>query len=149
MNQDVVRYLQVEIADVSQQIFSGRCISVVAPAALGEVCILPRHTPFLSKLIPGEVKILTDQDDTQYFYVSGGYLEVADSKVTVLADQMLRSNEIDREAALQAQHHAEETLKKSHLFSERDRAKLELVKALAQLRVLEHVNITKLHKGRK
>jgi F-type H+-transporting ATPase subunit epsilon len=143
------RYLQVDIADVSQQIFSGRCASIVAPAALGEVCILPRHAPFLSKLIPGEVKILTEQDEAQFFYVSGGYMEVADSVVTVLADQMLRSSEIDREAALHAQREAEETLKKSHLFSERDQAKLQLVKALAQLRVLEHVDLTKLHKGRK
>jgi F-type H+-transporting ATPase subunit epsilon len=149
MNHDEKRYLQVEIADVSQQIYSGRCASIVAPAALGEVCILPRHAPFLSKLIPGEVKVLTDDGDEQHFYVSGGYMEVANSMVTVLADQMLRSNEIDREAALAAQRHAEEVLHKSHLFTERDQAKLELVKALAQLRVLEHVDITKLRKGRK
>jgi F-type H+-transporting ATPase subunit epsilon len=142
-------YLQVEIADVGQQLFSGRCASVVAPAALGEVCILPRHTPFLSKLQPGEVKLLTDEDETRFFYVSGGYLEVQQSAVTILADQMLRSEEIDREAAVEAQRQAESTLKKSHLFSERDEAKLQLVKALAQLKVLEHVDLAKLRKTRK
>lgn len=148
MTREEKRYLTVEIADVSQQIFSGRCVSIVAPAAWGEVCILPRHTPFLSKLTPGEVKLRTDQDESQYFYVSGGYLEVADSTVTVLADQMLRSDQIDQEAAAAARRHAEETLKTSHLFTERDQAKLELVKALAQLRVLEHVTLAKLAKGR-
>jgi F-type H+-transporting ATPase subunit epsilon len=142
-------FLEVEIADVGQQLFSGRCASVVAPAALGEVCILPRHTPFLSKLRPGEVKLLTDQDETRLFYVSGGYMEVQQSTVTILADQMMRSDEIDREAALEAQRQAESTLKKSHLFSERDEAKLQLVKALAQLKVLEHVELAKLRKTRK
>lgn len=142
-------FLQVEIADVGQQLFSGRCATVVAPAALGEVCILPRHTPFLSKLQPGEVKLVTDLDETRLFYVSGGYMEVQRSTVTILADQMLRSEEIDREAALEAQRQAESTLKKSHLFSERDEAKLQLVKALAQLRVLEHVELAKLRKSRK
>lgn len=142
-------FLQVEIADVGQQLFSGRCTSVVAPAALGEVCILPRHAPFLSKLQPGEVKLLTEEEETRLFYVSGGYLEVQQSSVTILADQMLRSEEIDREAALEAQRQAESTLKQSHLFSERDEAKLQLVKALAQLKVLEHVELAKLRKTRK
>jgi len=142
-------YLQVEIADVSQQLFSGRCCSVVAPAALGEVCILPRHTPFLSKLLPGEVKLLTEQEEARHFYVSGGYLEVQQSTVTILADQMLRSDEINREAAEEAKRQAETVLKKSHLFSERDEAKLKLVKALAQLKVLEHVELVKFHKTRK
>lgn len=140
--------LQVEIADVSQQIFSGRCSMLVAPAALGEVCILPRHTPFLTKLLPGEVRLETEQGEKSYFFVSGGYMEVQRTVVTILADQMLRSEEIDREAALEAKRNAEATLKKSHLFTERDQAKLELVKALAQLRVLDHARIGQLHKHR-
>lgn len=149
MSTNSPHYLQVEIADVSQQIYSGPCYSVVAPAALGEVCILPRHTPFLSRLVPGEIRLQTDQGETLRFYVSGGYMEAQRTSVTVLADQMLRSEEIDREAALEAKRHAEATLKKSHLFSDRDRAKLELVKALAQLRVLEHIDIHKLQKRRR
>jgi F-type H+-transporting ATPase subunit epsilon len=140
------RLLDVEIADVSQQIFSGRCAYLVAPAALGEVCILPRHAPFLTKLLPGEVRLETDEGEKCYFFVSGGYMEVQRSSATILADRMLRSEEIDREAALEAKRHAEAVLKESHLFTERDRAKLELVKALAQLRVLEHVRMTPPHK---
>ena len=142
------RYMQVEIADISQQIYSGLCLSLAAPAALGEVCILPRHAPFLSKLVPGEIRLLTDQDERLLYYVSGGYLEVKNSTVTVLADRMLRSKEIDREAALAAKTAAETVLKTSSIDSVRDHAKLELVKALAQLKVLEHVNITKLGKHR-
>lgn len=142
-------YMQVDIADVGQQLYSGLCLSLVAPAALGEVCILPRHAPFLSKLVPGEIRLLTEQNEPLLYYVSGGYLEVKNSTVTVLADRMLRSQEIDREAALAAKAAAEAVLKTSRIDTVRDHAKLELVKALAQLRVLEHVTITKLGKHRR
>jgi len=143
------RYLEVEIADVGQQLYSGQCLSVTAPAAFGEVCILPRHAPFLSKLVPGEMRLLTDPDGSLVYYVSGGYLEVKNSTVTVLADRMLRSEEIDRDAALAAKATAENVLKTSPIDSVRDHAKLELHKALAQLKVLEHVDIARLGKHRR
>lgn len=143
------RFLQVDIADVSQQIFSGPCAHVVAPAALGEVCILPRHTPFLTKLLPGEVRLETDKGEKHLFYVSGGYMEVQRTSATILADQMLRSEEIDREAALEAKRKAEAVLRTSHLFTERDQAKLQLVKALAQLRILDHARGDHLPKHRR
>ncbi len=140
--------LQVEIAEVGRLIFSGPCARLVAPAALGEVCILPRHAPFLTKLLPGVVQLQTEDGERQSFYLSGGFMEVKDSIVHVLADQMLRSEEIDREAALTAQQEAENVLRHSHLFTERDQAKLQLAKALAQLRVLEHSEIHRLRKQR-
>jgi F-type H+-transporting ATPase subunit epsilon len=149
MNTEHQRCLQVDIADVVQQIFSGLCLSLVAPAAFGEVCILPRHTPFLSKLVPGEIRLQTDQNERLLYYVSGGYLEVKNSTVTVLADRMLRSNELDRTAAEAAKAKAEQLLKTSAMDSERDVAKLELVKALAQLRILEHIDMDKFRKQHK
>jgi len=141
--------MQVDIADADQQIYSGYCASLTAPAAFGEVCILPRHAPFLSKLVPGEIRLQTEQDERLLYYVSGGYLEVKNSIVTVLADCMLRSEEIDREAALVAKADAERTLKTSPLDHDRDLAKLELVKAIAQLRVLEHIDAIQLRKHRR
>ena len=140
--------LQVEIAEVSRLIYSGPCARVVAPAALGEVCILPRHAPLLTKLLPGVIQIQTEDEERQSFYLSGGFMEVKDSTVYVLADAMLRSDEIDREAALAAQQEAESVLRHSHLFTERDRAKVVLAKALAQLRVLEHAEVHRLKKQR-
>jgi F-type H+-transporting ATPase subunit epsilon len=136
--------MQVEIADVGRLIYSGPCARLVAPAALGEVCILPRHAPLLAQLMPGVVQIQTEDDERQSFFLSGGFIEVKNSTVHVLADQMLRSEEIDRAAALAAKQQAESVLNHSHLFSERDRAKLMLMKALAQLRVLEHAEIQRL-----
>lgn len=141
-------FIQVEIADVSQQIYSGSCAHLVAPAAYGEVCILPKHTPLLTKLSPGEIRLETAQGEKQFFYVSGGYMEVQKTCVTILADQMLRSNEIDAEAALEAKRHAEEILSKSHLFTERDEAKMQLIKALAQLKVLDHVRLNEVYRQR-
>jgi len=138
VNTESRRLLQVEIADVGQQLYSGRCLSITAPAALGEVCILPRHAPFLSKLVPGEIRLETEGNERLAYYVSGGYLEVKNSTVTILADRMLRSDQIDREAALTAKASAEAVLKTSAVDRDRDRAKLELIKALAQLRVVEH-----------
>jgi len=132
------KLLEVEIADVSRLIFSGFCTQLVAPAAFGEVGILFGHTPFLTRLLPGQVRLQTDVGEEQLFFVSGGYMEVQPRSVTVLADQMLRSEEIDRSAALQAKRKAEAILKKNPLFRERDEAHLMLVKAIAQLRVLEH-----------
>jgi F-type H+-transporting ATPase subunit epsilon len=136
--------LRVDIADVGRLIFSGTCTKLVAPAAFGEVCILPRHAPLLTRLRPGEVRLQTDRGEERFFFLSGGYLEVRDSAATVLADQVLRSEEIDRQAALDARERAEQVLRESHLFTERDPAKLDLVKALAQLRVLEHAEIHRL-----
>jgi F-type H+-transporting ATPase subunit epsilon len=131
------KLLEVEIADVARLIFSGLCASVVAPAAFGEVGILFGHAPFLTRLKPGQVRLHTESGEEQLFFVSGGYMEVQPQSVTVLADQMLRSEEIDEEAALKAKRKAESILKRNPLFRERDEAYLQLVKAIAQLRVLE------------
>lgn len=135
--------MRVEIADIGEEIYSGLCHTLSAPAAMGEVCILPRHTPFLAKLVPGELRMETDGGERRVYYVSGGYLEVKSSIVTVLADQMLRSQDIDREAALKAREAARQVLNSSQIRSVRDHAKLDLYKAMAQLKVLEHVQMAK------
>lgn len=140
------KFIQVEIVDIHRSLFSGECFSVVAPSVEGEVCILARHAPLLIKLIPGEIRIKSVQEELFSFYVSGGFLETIDSKVTVLADHMLRSDEIDREAALQSKLDAEIMLKDRRLSREhKDEAQLLLLKAVAQLKVLEHVNSNRLH----
>ncbi|TAN49980.1 MAG: ATP synthase F1 subunit epsilon [Methylococcaceae bacterium] len=131
-------YFNVDIASHARGIYSGECVSLIAPSELGELCILPRHAPIFVRLRPGELRLKDSQGAELFFYVSGGFLEVQPMAATVLADEMLRSDEIDREAALTAKREAEQVLSKSHLFTERDTAKLMLVKALAQLRVIEH-----------
>lgn len=136
-NQASSLYLDVEIASQSRAIYSGQCAHLIAPGELGEMCIMPRHAPVLTRLRPGEVRLRSASGEDLFFYVSGGFMEVQASTLTILADDMLRSDEIDREAALKAKQEAEQLLD-SRLFSERDAAKLMLIRALAQLRVIEH-----------
>lgn len=137
---------QVEIADVSRQIYSGNCSKLVAPAAFGEVCILFGHAPLLTRLRPGEIRLQSEVGEHQLFFVSGGFMEVQRRSVTILADQMLRSDEIDAEAAVQAKKRAEAALKRNPLFKARDEVQLQLLKALAQLKVLEQAEQLRLKK---
>jgi F-type H+-transporting ATPase subunit epsilon len=130
--------LQVDIIDVGRLIYSGPCKRITAPAAWGEVCILPRHAPLLTALQPGEIRLQNAAGDERFFYVSGGFMEVKDSNVSILADQALRTSEIDQQRAEEAREEAEQILRETHLLEDRDVAKLELAKAIAQLRVLEH-----------
>jgi F-type H+-transporting ATPase subunit epsilon len=146
MTQAPNRCVDVEIADVSRLIFTGSCTKVVAPAALGEVCILFGHAPLLTRLSPGEIRVRTEDGQDEIYFVSGGFMEVQRTRVTVLADQMLRSEEIDEDAALAAKRHAESILKRNPLFRDRDEAHLQLIKAIAQLRVLEHAERLHLRK---
>jgi len=139
--------LQIEIADIGRLIYSGECLKIVAPAAQGEVCILPRHAPMLTSLRPGEIRLQDLSGEDRFYFVSGGYLEVKDSAVTVLADEILRSGEIDSEHAYEAREQAEQVLRESHFRRERDLAKVDLAKALAQLRVLQHAEIYRLKKS--
>jgi F-type H+-transporting ATPase subunit epsilon len=130
--------LEVRIASLSRDIYSGACRSIVAPGVQGEMCILPRHAPLMTLLSPGEVRVAPLDGEELFFYVSGGLMETEGFTVTILADEMLRSDEIDAGAAEEIRRAAELTLKKSPLFSERDQAHAALIKALAQLRVIEH-----------
>jgi F-type H+-transporting ATPase subunit epsilon len=138
--------IQVDIADVARLIFSGSCFKVTAPAAFGEVCILPRHAPLLTSLRPGSIRLRPSMGADHFYYVSGGFMEVKDSHVTILADQVLRSTEIDQDRASEARREAERVLHETHLVQDRDVAKLNLIKAAAQLRVLQHAEIHRLKK---
>jgi len=129
--------IALRVVSAEAELFSGEVRHLVAPATMGEVGIHPRHAPLLTRLNPGEIRIVDQRGDEDFIYVSGGILEVQPSVVTVLADVALRGDQIDEEAALIAKRKAEETMRKAVLFSDRDLAKAELLKALAQLKTLE------------
>lgn len=116
---------------------------VAVPSVGGEIGVLPRHTPLLANLLPGEVRILTPDDEVEYIYVSGGYVEIQPFAVTILADTAIRGQEVDEQAALEAKRRAEETISTARLFLDRDMAHIELLKALAQLKALEHARRNK------
>ena len=87
--------LHVDIVSAEAEIFSGTANMVFAPAEMGEVGIAPRHAPLLTRLKPGEVRVQVEGQEEQFFYVSGGMLEVQPHVVTVLADVALRARDID------------------------------------------------------
>ena len=103
--------LRVEIVSAEKEIFNGEATMVIASAQMGEVGIAPGHTPFITRIKPGEVRVLTAGDEEALdIYVSGGILEVQPYVVTVLADTALRVDDIDEAAAQKAKEEAEAAL---------------------------------------
>jgi F-type H+-transporting ATPase subunit epsilon len=130
--------IHVDIVSAETEIFSGTAEAVFASAVMGEVGIYPRHTPLLTRLKAGEVRVLKDGKEEQ-FYVSGGMLEVQPHVVTVLADTALRAGDVDEAAALQAKEAAERALKDKSAKRDLAEAQKELAEAVAQLRAIERM----------
>ncbi|MBF0218546.1 MAG: F0F1 ATP synthase subunit epsilon [Gammaproteobacteria bacterium] len=130
--------MHANIVSAEGQIFSGTVEQLYAPGIMGELGIYPRHTQLLTHLKPGEVRVVVSDNHEEFFYVSGGILEVQPHVVTLLADTALRAKDIDAAAAEEARRHAEEMMAGSHA-SDFDfaRAKAELAEAVAQLKTIE------------
>ena len=102
--------LGVRILTPEGAVFDGQAAMVVAPSVLGEVGILPRHTPFIAFLTTGETKIKTGEDEEIPFATTEGYLSVEEDRVLVLVEQAERADEIDRARAEAALQRAEQAL---------------------------------------
>ena len=124
----------VDVVSADREIYSGRAEMVVAPAEQGEVGIMPGHSPLITRLNPGEVRIQAEGGEEMIF-VSGGFLEVQPSVVTVLADTAERAPDIDAAEAEAAKRRAEKALEEQTSDMELARAKAELAEAAARLRV--------------
>ena len=129
--------IHVDIVSAEGEIFSGEAAMVFAPAAMGDIGIAPRHAPLLTTLRAGEVRVQTPGGEEQFFYVSGGAIEVQPHLVTVLADTALRAKDIDEAAAMQAKQRAEDALRDRVGKMELAEAQAELARAAAQLKALE------------
>ena len=129
--------LHVDIVSAEAEIYSGTVTMVFAPAEMGEVGIAPRHTPMLTRMKPGEVRVQSGDGEEKSFYVSGGMLEVQPMLVTILADTALRGDQLDEAAALAAQQHAEEALKGASVETDVARAQAELEEARARYRAAQ------------
>ena len=131
--------IHVDIVSAETEIFSGPATMVFAPAEMGEVGITPRHTPFLTYMKGGEVRVQTPEGDERFFYVSGGILEVQPHVVTVLADTALRAKDLDEAAALQAKERAEKVLADKRADFEYAKAEAQLADAIAQLQTIQRI----------
>ncbi|MCG3170710.1 MAG: ATP synthase epsilon chain [Pseudomonadales bacterium] len=126
-----------DIVSAEKAIFSGLVELVVAHGSLGDLGIAPGHAPLLTELKPGPVRVITQAGEEQIYYVSGGFLEVQRSTVTVLADTAVRAHDIDEAAALEAQKAAEAALANQHGEFDYGRAAAQLAEAAAQLRTIQ------------
>lgn len=129
--------MHVNIVSAEEEIFSDTATFVLARSTEGELGVLPRHVPLLAQLQPGEVMVRDQNDQDQYYYVSGGLMEVQPHVVTVLADTAVRAKDLDEAAAKEAKARAEEALRERTAEMDFARAQAELAEAAAQLRTIE------------
>ncbi len=129
--------IQVDIVSAEEQIFSGQAYMVYAPAVMGEVGIAPRHTPLISPLKPGEIRLDMGDGKEEFFFISGGILEVQPHLVTVLSDTAIRAHDLDEAAAMEAQKRAEAVLADQQSDLDVAKAKAELAAAAAQIAAIK------------
>jgi F-type H+-transporting ATPase subunit epsilon len=131
--------IRCDIVSAEQEIFHGNVSMVIATGEMGELGIAPRHAPLITRLKPGQVRLKLENGDEQFFYVSGGILEVQPQVVTVLADTALRAADLDEAAARKAKDEAERALANRSNAMEIAEAQNQLAQAMAQLQALEHL----------
>jgi len=133
----MVMTVHVDIVSAEAAIFSGLATIVFAPGVMGELGIMPRHAPLLTKIKPGEVRIRTEDGSEEYFYVSGGMLEIQPHGVTILADTAARAKDLDEAAAQAAKQRAEQALKDKKGDIDLAQAEAELAEAIAQIKAIQ------------
>ena len=136
----MAKTIHLDIVSAEQAIFSGDAEMVFAPAAMGEVGIAPNHSPLITVMRPGEVRVkVPGGGEDESFYVSGGILEVQPHVVTILSDIGLRAHDLDEAKALEAKERAEKAMEGKMADMEYAKAEAELVQAIAQLRAIERL----------
>ncbi len=132
--------IHVDVVSAEEQIFSGEAKFVALPGENGELGILPRHTPLITRIRPGAVRIQrADNDEDEFVFVAGGILEVQPGTVTVLADTAIRGHDLDEAKASEAKRQAEEALKNAKSDIDVARAQSELAVYAAQIAALRRL----------
>ena len=129
--------IRVEIVSTEEEVWAGEGTMVFAPAEMGEIGIAPQHAPLLTRLKPGEIRVHQESGEEQFFFVSGGLLEVQGHLVTVLSDTALRAGDLDEAAALESQRRAEQAMSDRSNEMDFAKAKAELIQAAAQLQAIQ------------
>jgi F-type H+-transporting ATPase subunit epsilon len=127
----------LDIVSAEESIYSGPVEFLVAPAQMGELGIYPRHTPLLTRIKSGMVRIKAQLKDEELIYVSGGMLEVQPDVVTILADTAIRSHDLDEAKAIEAKRVAEEAMKDKASELDYAKAQAELMEAVSQLAAID------------
>ncbi|WP_298661445.1 F0F1 ATP synthase subunit epsilon [uncultured Thiothrix sp.] len=137
--------IQLEVVTAEQKLFSGLVEKVIAPGAMGDLGIYPKHTQLISTLRAGELKYTTAEGTTSLF-VSGGVLEVQPTLITVLADTGMRAEDLDAQAAQDAMKRAHDALQgKDPADLDYEAIQAELEAAKAQMEMLHHIGKVRGH----
>lgn len=129
--------IRVDIVSAEGAIWAGDANLVIAPARMGDVGIAPRHAPMMTTLRPGDLRVQREGQEELYFYVTGGILEVQPAQVTVLADTVLRADQMDESAADAARKAAEDALKGATNKEDLAHAQMQLVEAASRYRAAQ------------
>ncbi|WP_413113671.1 F0F1 ATP synthase subunit epsilon [Thaumasiovibrio sp. DFM-14] len=130
---------KLDVVSAEKQLFSGLVESIQVTGSEGELGVFAGHTPLLTSVVPGMIRIVKQHGHEEIIYLSGGMLEVQPNAVTVLADTAIRGEELDTAKAEEAKRQAEEQIQHPHGDIDFAQAASDLAKAIAQLRVIELV----------
>ena len=125
--------IRVDVVSAERSIFSGEAKFVALPGESGELGILRGHTPLITRIRPGSVRIEKADGDEEFVFVAGGYLEVQPDRVTVLADTAIRGHDLDEAKAIEAKKRAEEAMQNRGTDFDLALAQSEVAMAAAQL----------------
>ncbi|MBU3710558.1 MAG: hypothetical protein RL655_2417 [Pseudomonadota bacterium] len=128
--------IHVDVVSAEESIFSGEAKFVALPGEAGELGIYPRHTPLITRIRPGSVRIQTADGGEEFVFVAGGILEVQPDCVTVLSDTAVRGKDLDEEKANAAKQAAEDAVRNAKSEVDLARAQSELAIMAAQLAAL-------------
>ena len=135
----MTKTIQCDIVSAQEEIFSGEATMVIASGISGELGITPRHAPLITQLKAGPVRVQKADGEEEFFFVSGGILEVQPHIITVLTDTATRGADIDEVAAKEAKAEAERQLADRTGEMEIAEAQAQLMQAAAQLAALEQL----------
>ena len=140
----MTKTLTLDIVSAEQAVFSGEATMIVVTGIMGELGIMPGHSPLLTALKPGQIRIKKPKNEAQeeeLFYISGGMLEVQPTVVTIMADTVVRAEDIDEEAAAEAQEKAKEAMKEAGKGSQQDKSVVltQMAESSAMLRVIKEL----------
>ncbi len=130
---------QVDVVSAEEQIFSGQAEFVALPGEAGELGIYPKHTPLITRIRPGAVRIQKAGGDEEFVFVAGGILEVQPNGVTVLADTAIRGGDLDEAKALEAKKQAEELMLNKESKIDYAKAQAEMAAAIARLAAIQRL----------
>lgn len=132
----MVSTVHCSIVSAEQEIFSGQVQMVVATGSMGELGIFPGHTPLLTGVKPGPVRLRLENGEDEVFFASGGFLEVQPTAITILADTALRADDLDEAAAQAAQLKAEKELNNNKSDIDFGRVQADIQETAAMLRTI-------------